>query len=216
MSRRIHCLSLLWFSRWLLTFTWRPKWARNCSPGLGWSWYVTLCHGGHLGYQIRLPLAIQNLLLFEEFQDCLHGRHLGYWNWTKQQFWISMSPLCISLSFASTWVNVWEEMWFEEFQDGGHLGHWNRWTLAILNFHNTPMPPIMFKLNQTYRSVADVIWRFSRWQPYGHLKYQNGTILAILNLHDAPMPSIGSLNPTYCSGADNNWRLPRWPRGMLF
>ena len=27
--------------------------------------------------------------------------------------------------------------------------------LAILNFHNTPMPPIMFKLNQTYCSVAD-------------------------------------------------------------
>ena len=50
-------------------------------------------------------------------------------------------------------------MWFEEFQDGhhgGHLGNWNRTILAILNFHNTPMPPIKFKLNQTYRSGADV------------------------------------------------------------
>ena len=47
-----------------------------------------------------------------------------------------------------------------------HLGHWNRRITAILNFHNTPMPPIMFKLNQTYRSVADVIWRFSRWLPW--------------------------------------------------
>ena len=28
---------------------------------------------GHLGNQIRLPLAIQNLMLFEEFQDCHHG-----------------------------------------------------------------------------------------------------------------------------------------------
>ena len=41
---------------------------------------VTLCHGGHFGYQIRLPLAIQDLMLFEEFQDCHHGRYLGYWN----------------------------------------------------------------------------------------------------------------------------------------
>ena len=50
------------------------------------------------------------------------------------------------------------------------------------------MPPIMFKLNQTNRSV-----------------YQNGTILAILNLHAAPMPSIKfPLHPTYYSGADNN------------
>ena len=74
-----------------------------------------------------------------------------------------MSLRCLPPSFTSTWLTVWEEMWFEEFQDGSHLGHWNNWTLAILNFHNTLMPPIMFKLNQTYCSVADVIWRFSRW-----------------------------------------------------
>ena len=28
------------------------------------------------------------------------------------------------------------------------------------------MPPIMFKVNQTYPSVADVISRFSRWLPW--------------------------------------------------
>ena len=49
---------------------------------------------------------------------------------------------------------VWEEMWFEEFQDGGHLGYWNRTILALLNFHNTQTPPIKFKLNQTYHSGA--------------------------------------------------------------
>ena len=46
---------------------------------------------------------------------------------------------------------------FEEFQDGGHLGYWNRTVLAILNSHNIPMPPIKFKLNQTYRSGTDMI-----------------------------------------------------------
>ena len=123
-----------------------------------------MCHGGHFGYQIRLPLAIQNLMLFEEFQVCHHGHHPGYWNWMIQQFWITISPRRLPSSFGSTWLTVWEEMWF---QDGGHLGHWNRRILAILNFHITPMPPIKFKLNQTYRLGADVIWRFSRlpWWP---------------------------------------------------
>ena len=53
-----------------------------CGQIKKWSWYITLCHGSHLGYQIRLPLAIENLM-FEEFQDCHHGCHLGYWNWTN-------------------------------------------------------------------------------------------------------------------------------------
>ena len=45
---------------------------------------------------------------------------------------------------------VWEEMSFEEFQDGlrvGHLGYWNRTLLAILNLSVTVMPPIKFELN---------------------------------------------------------------------
>ena len=105
-------------------------------------------------------------MLFEEFQDCHHDHHLGYWNWTIQQFGISMSPRRFPSSFDSTWLTVWEEICFEEFQDGGHLGHWNKSILAILNFHNTPMSPIIVKLNQTYCLVADVIWRFSRWLPW--------------------------------------------------
>ena len=136
--------------------------------------------------------------------------HLGYWNWMIQQFWISISPRCLPSSFGSTWLTVWEEMWFEEFQDGGHLGHWNRRILSILNFHITPMPPIMFKLNQTYPLVQMWFQDFQDGCHGGHLGYQNGIILAILNLHAAPMPSIKFLlHPTYCSGADNNWRLTR-------
>ena len=57
-----------------------------------------------------------------------------------------MSPRCLPSSFGSIWLTVWEEMWSDEFH-GGHLGYWNRMILAILNFHNTPMPPIKFKLN---------------------------------------------------------------------
>ena len=47
-------------------------------------------------------------------------------------------------------------MWFDEFQDG-HLEYWKRTMLAIRNFHHIRMPPIKFKLNQTYCSGADVI-----------------------------------------------------------
>ena len=51
-------------------------------------------------------------------------------------------------------------MWFEEFQDslhGGQPGYQSRKSLAILNLNNTPMPPIVFQLNLTYRSGADVV-----------------------------------------------------------
>ena len=54
---------------------------------------------------------------------------------------------------------VWEEMSFEEFQDGrhgGHLGHWNGMILVILNLYVAPMPPIKFRLNLTY-SLGDVV-----------------------------------------------------------
>ena len=48
---------------------------------------------------------------------------------------------------------VWEEMLFEEFQDGhrgGHLGYQNRSILAILNLYGGPMPPIKFWFNLIY------------------------------------------------------------------
>ena len=55
---------------------------------------------------------------------------------------------------------VWEEMSFEEFQDGrhgGHLGYRNETILAILNFYVTVMPPIKFQLNPTYGLGGDVV-----------------------------------------------------------
>ena len=54
---------------------------------------------------------------------------------------------------------VWEEMPFEEYQDGHpgrHLGYGNRTILAILNLHVATMPPTKFQLNPTYGSGGDV------------------------------------------------------------
>ena len=57
-------------------------------------------------------------------------------------------------------------MLFEEFQDGCHLGYWNKAILAILNLCVTVMPPIKFWLNLTYCLGGDVIRRISRWPPW--------------------------------------------------
>ena len=77
-----------------------------------------------------------------------------------------MSLQCLPSSFGSIWPTVWEEMSFEEFQDGhhgGHLGYQNGTILAILN---ALMPPIKFLLNLTYGLGGDVVWRISRWPPW--------------------------------------------------
>ena len=47
---------------------------------------------------------------------------------------------------------VWEEMSFEDFQDGqhgGHLGNQNQIILAVLILHVASMPPTKFRLNLT-------------------------------------------------------------------
>ena len=135
-----------------------------------------------------------------------------------------MSPRCLPSGFSSVWLTVCEEMWFEEFKDGhhgSHLGYWNRTILVILNFHNAPMPPIKFKVNQTYSLGADVIWRFSRWQPWWPSWISERNHSSNSKSPCCPMPSTKfPFHLTYCSGADNNWRLSRWlpwqPSGIWF
>ena len=86
---------------------------------------------------------------FEEFQD---GSHLGCLNGTI----LAILNLCHC--DGSIQLSVWEEMSFEEFQDGchgGHLGYPNGTILAILNLYVTPMPP-MFWLNLTYGFEGDI------------------------------------------------------------
>ena len=89
---------------------------------------------------------------FEEFQD---GRHLGYRNGTILvilnlyvtvilNLYVTVMPPIVSTQSHM----VWEEMSFEEFQDGhheGHLGYWNGTILAILKLYVTTMPPIKFR-----------------------------------------------------------------------
>ena len=74
-----------------------------------------------------------------------------------------MSPECLLPSSGSVRPRVWEQTWFEDFQDGQHgihFGYQNEMILAILNLYVTPIPPITFQLNQTYGLEADIVWRF--------------------------------------------------------
>ena len=77
---------------------------------------------------------------------------------------------------------VWEEMSFEEFQNGhqgGHLICQKGTNLEILNFHVSLKPPTKFQLNPTYHSGEMFFQDFQD----GHLGYWNWnrTNLAILN-----------------------------------
>ena len=101
---------------------------------------------------------------------------------------------------------VWDEMSFEEFQDGlhaCHLGYQNGTILVILNLCVTVMPPIKFQLNQTYGLKEMLFEEFQNGHHGGHLGHQNRTILAILNFHVATIPPTKfQLNSTNSSGGD--------------
>ena len=73
-----------------------------------------------------------------------------------------MSLWCLSSSFSSIWLIVWEEMWFEEFQDGANLWYQNGTILAILNIYVALMPPIKLWLNPTYGLGGDSFEEFQR------------------------------------------------------
>ena len=74
---------------------------------------------------------------------------------------------CLPSNFGSTGSMVWEEMSFEDFQDGhhGHLGYLNGTILSILHLCVTVMLSTKFWLNPTY-GLGDVVRRSSRCLPW--------------------------------------------------
>ena len=148
-------------------------------------------------------------------QDCHHGHHLWFWNWTIQQFWISMSPRCHQVSAQSDLL-FGRRCDLKNFKMAAIL---DIGTEGFKQFWITITPQCLPScLSSSRLTVWQEMWfkDFHDGCHGGNLGYQNRTILAILNLHAAPMPSTKfPLHPTYCSGADNNWRLSNWPKEML-
>ena len=127
-------------------------------------------------------------------------------SWILELNNFSNSPWRFPSSFAWTWLTVWEEMWFEEFQDGHHgcrLWYRNGTIFAIF----IPITPqcLPSSLSSILLTIQEQMWTedFQDGCHGGLLGYQDRTLLAILNLHVAPMPSTKfQLNLTYCLGAE--------------
>ena len=128
-------------------------------------------------------------MLFEDFQDGWHGSQLEYQNNDFSNSKLPCGPNASqsNLGFGSTpSLPSWIAKWFKQV--------WIRVALML---------SIKFRLNPTYGSGGNVVWR-----------YQNGTILVILNLYLAPMPPIKFwLNPTKGLGGDVIWKFSRGGHG---
>ena len=114
-----------------------------------------------------------------------------------------MSLQCLPSSFGSIQFTVWEEMSFEEFQDGrhgGHLSYRNRTVLAILNLcRSDASHQVSAQSDMVLEEMSFEVFQDSRHG--SHLGYRNGKILTILNLYPAVMPPIMFwLNLTYGLG----------------
>ena len=87
-------------------------------------------------------------------------KNLGYQNGTTLAILNLYVTVMLPSSFGSIRRKVYEEMSFEEFQDGhhdGHFGYLNGTILLILNLCVNVMLPIKFWLNPTYGLGVDVI-----------------------------------------------------------
>ena len=109
-----------------------------------------------------------------------------------------MSLRCRQLSLG---ITVWEEMSFDEFQDG-RLKCRNGMNLAVLILHVSPI-----NASHQVSAQSDIPFgsrsHFKDGHRSGHFEYRNGMLLAILNFYVAPMSPIKfQLNPTYGLGGD--------------
>ena len=92
---------------------------------------------------------------------------------------------------------VWEDMSFEEFQDGRQAS----WISEHEDFNNYES---LYHCDTSHQVLAQSNYGLGGEFQDGSQGYRNGTILAILNLYVAPMPHIKfRLNLTYGFGGDN-------------
>ena len=123
--------------------SWQPSWILELNQ---FSNSKSPCHPNashQVWAQSDLPLGSRHGL---KIQDDHPWAHLGY---TLGPSWISEFLRCSDASHqVSAQSNtVWEEISFEDFQDGrhgGHLGYWNEMILAILNLHVAQCLPSSF------------------------------------------------------------------------
>ena len=127
----------------------------------------------YLGYKIWLRLAIQNLMLFKEFQYCRHGRHLEYWNWMILAILnlqvTSMPPIKFRLSLTYGLVGdmVWRISRWPPWQP---LAYWNGTISTILISITTQCLPS--SLSSSRFTIRERMWfeDFYDGNHSGHLR----------------------------------------------
>ena len=122
-----------------------------------------------------------------------------------------MSPQCLPPSFSLIRLTLPEQMSFQDFQAGHHLGSWNETNLAILNLHVIPcLPPNLGSIRLTIREQT---WlKIFKMATVAAILDTGTNHSAILNLYVALMPPIKfQLNPTYGLGGDVIRRFSRRP-----
>ena len=113
-DRRRCCLIIL------SCLTWRPSWILELNDS---SNSKSRC-GPNASHQVWAQSdRVRERMWFQDFQDARQAAILDSQTEWFKQFWISMSLRCLPSKFGTIGPTVWEEMPFEEFQDGRHGGH---------------------------------------------------------------------------------------------
>ena len=107
-----------------------------------------------------IRLTVRGQITTEYFQDGRGGSNLGYRN--------KMILAILNVHVIPSNLRLGRRYRLKNFKMAIVWPSWKseRSDLAILNLHVFPMPPKHFRLNPTYRSGADVVWRVSRWRPW--------------------------------------------------
>ena len=93
-------------------------------------------------------------MVFEQFQECHHGGHLGYWNGTILAILnLHVNPK-LTTKFGLHPTACGSRCGLKSFKMAAVTAILDIGTkiLAILNLHVAPMPPTKFQLNPTFDS----------------------------------------------------------------
>ena len=100
-----------------------------------------------LNFHASRQVLAQSDLLFERICGSKNFKMVAIAAILDIIFIISITSQCLQSSLSSIQLTVWEQMKFEDFQDGcygGHLEYQDRTILAILNLDIALMPSIKF------------------------------------------------------------------------
>ena len=172
-------------------------------------------------------------MLFEEFQDCHHGRHLGYWNWTNLAILnLHVTPMPpTKFGFSLTYHLGADTVWrFLRWPPWGPS-----WIMEQYDFSNSESLSC-FDASHQVSAQSNLqfgkrnVWRFSRWPTWPlswifewndfsnskspcdlNAKSKRNNFTNSESLWAPILPIMFWLNATYDLRKDVVWTISRWP-----